>query len=146
MAEQENACKVGEKFNDVIDTLATFKKTITLLQQQIRDLEKTVKKDLKTMKNDKLKKRKNRKPSGFAKPGKVSDELCKFMNKEVGSEIARTEVTQFIISYIKEHYLQSKENKKIIIPDNDLKELLGVEKNQELTYLNLQKYKNRHFI
>ena len=29
----------------------------------------------------------NRKPSGFAKPSKVTNELCEFMNKKEGTEI-----------------------------------------------------------
>ena len=146
MTEENDISTMTGKFNDVIDTLTLFKKNITLLQTQIRDLEKTVKKEIKTIKKDSSKRKKNAKPSGFAKPSKVSDELCKFMNKETGTEIARTEVTQYIINYIKTNVLQSSENKKIIIPDDNLKQLLGVENNQELTYFNLQKYMNRHFV
>ena len=146
MSENDEMATMSGKFNDVIDTLASFKKNITLLQTQIRDLEKTVKKDIKNIRRDSNKKRKNRKPSGFAKPSKVSDQLCKFMNKECGTQVARTEVTQFISNYIKENMLQCKENKKIIVPDDSLKELLDIENNQELTYFNLQKYMNRHFI
>lgn len=143
--DSEN-CNISEKFDNVVDTLTVFKKSITLLQTQIRDLEKTVKKEMKVIKKETGKKRKNRNPSGFAKPSNVSDDLCKFMNKDCGTKIARTEVTQFIISYIKENSLQSNENKKIIIPDNKLRLLLDVEQNQELTYFNLQRYMNRHFV
>ena len=137
---------MGEKFDNVVDTLTMFKKSITLLQSQIRDLEKTVKKEMKAVKKEAGKKRKNRNPSGFAKPSNVSDDLCKFMNKECGTQVARTEVTQFIINYIKDNSLQSSENKKIIVPDNKLRVLLDVEHNQELTYFNLQRYMNRHFV
>ena len=137
---------MGEKFDNVVDTLTMFKKSITLLQSQIRDLEKTVKKEMKAVKKEAGKKRKNRNPSGFAKPSNVSDDLCKFMNKECGTQVARTEVTQFIINYIKDNSLQSTENKKIIVPDNKLRVLLDVEHNQELTYFNLQRYMNRHFV
>ena len=146
MSEADEITKMTGRFDDVIDTLTLFKKNITLLQSQIRDLEKTVKKEIKTIKKDANKKRKIRKPSGFAKPSKVSDELCRFMNKECGTEIARTEVTQYIINYIKSNVLQCEENKRLIIPDHSLKKLLGVENNQEITYFNLQKYMNRHFI
>lgn len=142
----ENDCKImSEKFDDLVTTLSTFKKTITLVQTQIRELEKTVKKELKNAKKDN-KKRKNKKPSGFAKPSKVSDELCRFMNKDCGTEIARTEVTQFLINYIKSNFLQNEENKKIIKPDEKLQTLLSINKEEELTYFNLQKYMNRHFI
>jgi len=137
---------IGDKFDNVVNTLATFKKNITLLQTQIRDLEKTVKKEMRTVKKEVNKKRKNKNPSGFAKPTAVSDDLCKFMNKDCGTQLARTEVTQFIINYIKENSLQSIENKKIIVPDDKLRMLLNVECSQELTYFNLQRYMNRHFV
>ena len=87
MNEEDEITKMTGRFDDVIDTLTLFKKNITLLQSQIRELEKTVKKEIKSIKKDANKKRKIRKPSGFAKPSKVSDELCRFMNKECGTEI-----------------------------------------------------------
>ena len=88
----------------------------------------------------------NRKPSGFAKPAKVSDELCSFMGKDSGTEIARTEVTQYLIQYIKDHNLQFEENKKVIVPDDTLKNLLGVSEDEQVTYFNLQRLMNKHFI
>ena len=68
------------------------------------------------------------------------------MGKEVGTEIARTEVTQYLIQYIKDNELQFSENKKIIVPDNTLKNLLGVNEGDEVTYFNLQRLMNKHFI
>ena len=64
------------------------------------------------------------------------------------SKIARTEVTKFVIQYIKDKQLQYKENKKIIVPDDNLSKLLGVENDNEtvITYFNIQRYMNKHFI
>lgn len=103
---------------------------------------------MKGLKKEVIKNKKsgNRKPSGFAKPSKVTKELCQFMNKEEGTEIARTEVTKAICSYIKQHHLENSSNSKIITPDDKLKGLLGIEEGQELTYFNIQKYMNKHFV
>ena len=68
------------------------------------------------------------------------------MNRSEGSEIARTEVTKALVSYIKENKLENTSNRKIIFPDNKLKFLLGLEDGQELTFFNIQKYMNKHFI
>ena len=68
------------------------------------------------------------------------------MNKEEGTKIARTEVTRALVSYIKTNNLVNKDNSKIISPDDKLKYLLGVEETDELTYFNIQKYMNKHFI
>ena len=139
---------VGQQFEGIIQTLGTFRQSITALQSQIRGLEKSVRKEIKVLQKEAAKNRNkgNRRPSGFAKPSKVSTELCTFMKKEPGTEIARTEVTQFLIQYIKDNQLQFEDNKKIIIPDKTLKKLLNVKDGDEVTYFNLQRLMNIHFI
>jgi chromatin remodeling complex protein RSC6 len=136
------------QFEDLINGLSMVKVQINHLQQNIKQLEKNVKKQIKGLKKEVIKNKNkgNRSPSGFAKPSKVTKELCEFMNKSEGSEIARTEVTKAIVSYIKENKLENESNRKFIIPDNKLKYLLGIEDGQELTFFNLQKYMNKHFV
>ena len=136
------------QFENIVDSLSHFRILVNTIQQQIRLLEKNVKKEMKGLKKVALKNKNkgNRKPSGFANPTKVTKELCEFMNKTEGTQIARTEVTRALISYIKLNNLQNKTNKKIISPDDKLKFLLGISEEQELTYFNLQKYMNKHFI
>ena len=114
----------------------------------MRNLEKKANKKFKNYikQNKKLKNRGNKQPSGFAKPTKISNELCNFLNKPDGTEMARTEVTQQLIKYIKEQNLQNNENKKIIQPDEKLTALLDINsKDTELTYFNLQSFMNKHF-
>ena len=138
---------VYEGFSDVLNTLSTFRSQITVLQNQIRSLEKTVKKNMKTLQREAKKNRNkgNRKPSGFAVPTPISNELCDFMKRPRGSKVARTEVTQYIIRYIKEHDLQYQQNRKIIKPNKDLRALLASKVKDEVTYFNIQRYMNRHF-
>jgi len=139
---------ISEQFEGIIDDLTLFKVGINNLQKQIKLLEKNIKKQMKTLRKEssKGKNKGNRKPSGFAKPSKVTNELCEFMNKKEGTEIARTEVTRALCSYIKEHKLENKENSKIIAPDDKLKNLLCIEDGEELTYFTIQKFMNKHFI
>ena len=68
------------------------------------------------------------------------------MNKNTGAKVARTEVTQYLIGYIKENNLQHPDNRKVIDPNADLKKLLGVKDSDEVTYFNLQRYMNQHFL
>tara|TARA_B100000073_G_C23368298_1_gene425848 strand:- start:26 stop:529 length:504 start_codon:yes stop_codon:yes gene_type:complete len=139
--------EIEKQFNDVLDSMGSLKQYITQVQNKIRILEKNVKKEQKTYaKFMEKKQRTNRKPSGFAKPTPVSDELCDFMKREKGTHLARTEVTKYIISYIENQKLQDESNKKKIVPNQSLKKLLGVSENDEVTYFNLQKLMNRHFI
>ena len=146
--EEEQNDDLFKQFEDVISGLNMVKGHITSLQNTIRQLEKDVKKQMKGLKKEvvKSKNKGNRSPSGFAKPSKVTKELCEFMNRSEGSEIARTEVTKALVSYIKENKLENEANRKIIMPDNKLKFLLGLEDGQELTFFNIQKYMNKHFV
>lgn len=140
--------QISIQFDGIVQTLSTFRQSITALQTQIRGLEKCVRKEVKGLRKEASKNRNkgNRKPSGFAKPSRVTDELCVFMNRDKGTEIARTEVTQFLIKYINENSLQFAENKKVILPDATLKKLLDVKDGEEVTYFNLQGLMNKHFI
>jgi chromatin remodeling complex protein RSC6 len=136
------------QFENLVSQLSIMKNQITSLQQNIKQLEKSVKKQMKGLKKEatKTKAKGNRAPSGFAKPSKVTKELCEFMNKSEGTEIARTEVTRALVAYIKENKLENQNNLKIISPDEKLKVLLGIEDGQELNYFNIQKYMNKHFV
>jgi chromatin remodeling complex protein RSC6 len=153
--EQENELDtdtwITEQFSTINDTLTLFKMQLTTLQKAVKIVEKDVKKELKNIKKDKKKEKEKvkRAPSGFAKPTKVTKELCEFMNQPEGSEIARTEVTKTLVNYIKENNLieLGEDCKNKIVPDQKLKNLLGIEdeKMPELTYFNIQKYMNKHF-
>ena len=119
-----------------------------MLSTQIKNLERKVKKNVKRLEKEgkKNKNKGNRKASGFAVPTKISKDLCKFMGVKEGTQLARTEVTKYIIQYIKDNKLPDETNKKIIKPNNKLKSLLKLNKNDEVTYFNLQKYMNQHFV
>ena len=148
MSTESNLDALSEQFTTINDSLSLFKMQLSTLQKLVKTLEKDVRKEIKQNANKKEKAatKSKRAPSGFAKPTKVTKELCEFMNKQEGTQIARTEVTRALISYIKANNLQNKSNKKIILPDEKLKFLLGINPEQELTYFNLQKYMNKHFI
>jgi upstream activation factor subunit UAF30 len=121
---------------------------ISSLKTEYRNLEKKWTREIKTaQKQSSKRKRKtgNRAPSGFVKPTKISDELASFLGKEKGTEMARTDVTREINTYIRAHKLQDKDNGRKINPDTKLAALLKLKKTDELTYFNLQKYMSPHF-
>lgn len=149
MEDTTNMDHIIDQFNTISDSLTLFKMEISTLQKLIKTVEKDVKKELKNIKREKkVTSPKKREPSGFAKPTKVTKELCEFMNKPEGSEFARTEVTKALVSYIKDNNLiEINAGKNKIIPDQKLKSLLGLENEDlnSLTYFNIQKHMNKHF-
>lgn len=139
----------SESFNDVLDSLQGLKLYINTLSLQVKNLEKSVNKKMRKLEKEAKKNRLkgNRKASGFAVPGKISKELCLFMKKKEGAEVARTEVTKYIIKYIEDNKLKNPDNKKEILPDKALKSLLDLKNPKDgVTYFNIQKYMNKHFI
>ena len=139
---------MAKQSTDFLTKLQQIGAMISTLKTEYRVLEKKWSKELKiAQKQSSKRKRKagNRAPSGFVKPTGISDELAKFLEKPVGSEMARTEVTRDINKYIRTNGLQDKENGRKIIPDTKLAALLKLSKTDELTYFNLQRYMSPHF-
>jgi hypothetical protein len=140
--------QVSENFTNFFHKLQGLTSLINTLKSEFRTLEKRSIRELKlAQKVNAKKKRKsgNRSPSGFVKPTLISDELANFLKKPLGSEMARTEVTREINTYIRAHSLQDKTNGLQINPDEPLSALLKVKENEVLTYFNLQRYMSPHF-
>ena len=93
---------VTEQFASVLNSLSGLKSYIRALEAQVKSVEKNVRKQMKQLEREskKNKNKGNRKASGFAVPTKISNDLCKFMGKPEGFQMARTEVTKYIINYI----------------------------------------------
>ena len=81
--------------------------------------------------------------SFFQVPTGISPALCAFLGRPAGSLESRSNVTKFITGYVKEHQLM---NKRDINADAKLLALLGLKEGDKLTYFNLQKYLNTHYL
>ncbi len=140
---------VFAKLGDYNAKLQQLTALLSTLKSDFKTLEKTVTRELKSAQKSSQKKRKvsaNRQPSGFVKPTRISDELATFLGKDIGSEMARTEVSKEINLYIRSKSLQDKQNGRKIHPDAALTKLLNIGKGEELTYFNLQRYMKHHFL
>uniref|UniRef100_A0A6C0E4S0 DM2 domain-containing protein n=1 Tax=viral metagenome TaxID=1070528 RepID=A0A6C0E4S0_9ZZZZ len=146
VVEVENS--IAEKGLDFTAKLQQIGNLIASLKPEFKNIEKMYLRELKaSQKLNTKRKRKsgNRPPSGFVKPTRISDELAKFLDKPVGSEMARTDVTKDINAYIRANKLQDEVNGRKILPDKKLATLLKIKQNEELTYFNLQKFMSIHF-
>lgn len=79
----------------------------------------------------------------FQIPTDISPALCAFMGRPAGSQESRSNVTKFITGYVKEKDLKDKHDIK---GDAALLKLLNLTKEDKLTYFNLQKYLNVHYL
>lgn len=145
--------EIETQFADIGARLKQFRDLYTSITADVRLLQKNVQRHLReTARKNRRRKRApddpnkpKRAPSGFAKPALISPALCTFLGKPNGTEMARTEVTKFLTTYIKDNNLQDQANKRRILPDKKLGKLLNPGKGEEVTYFNLQKYMKVHF-
>jgi len=142
-----SAPTLSDQFTGLLAQLTSLRSQLTAVTTQVRALSKRTDRELKQASKQGRKKRKsgNRAPSGFVKPTKISLELAGFLGKPKGTEMARTEVTREINSYIRAHKLQDPKNGRRILADAKLRKLLKLKKDDELTYFNLQRYMSPHF-
>ena len=135
--------KLINQFQDIQLVMKTLHSNLKVLQKEVLRERKESKK-----KESKIKKKsdKKRSPSGFAKPTPITDELAAFIGCDAGTQLARTEVTSKVIAYVKQFNLQNPENKKQIVPDSKLKDLLKPAETDVVTFFNLQTYLKKHFL
>lgn len=160
---EESAAKVAVTRDTVMDS---FDELIQLVDKEIEALRSTDNKSkgvgfLRTL-NARLKKLQkqtsriakgkskrvgNTTNSGFLKPVAVSDEMRKFAGWEKDELHSRVDVTKFICQHIKKNNLQKPEDRRQIIPDNTLKKILNIKKDNKdpIPYYQIQKHIKHHF-
>ena len=133
----------------VTERVDTVRRELVLLTGDMKVLRRVAKlKDRGTSKRRKPTPDPDRRPSGFARPSELSDELCDFLQVERGSSLARTMVTRMICKHIKDNALNDETNKRCIDFTKpmaaDLKALLRPEPGAVVTFFNLQRYLKQH--
>ena len=129
------------KCQQAASILSSMKKELLALEKKTNRVLRTIKKTSSKRKS----KSGNKQPSGFTKATPISQELAKFLGKTPDTEMARTDVTKEINSYIRAHKLQDPQNGRKINPDKALSTLLRIKTGDELTYFNLQRFMSPHF-
>lgn len=118
------------------------------LLKSLFDEVKLLRKDIRKLKNliedpqgEKAKARSSK--NGFNKPLDVSEELRKFLKMAAGEQISRSQVTKKVNEYVTEKGLKQGQN---INMDAALKSLLDPPEGTQVTFLNIQKYINKHYV
>ena len=144
------ATTLDEDIKAVTLNLNTLRETVSAMLTQVKKLDKRVHREIKDARKRKRRSKveegpdaKPLVPSIFERPTKVTEELLAFLGKPKDTLLSRSEVTKAVNNYVKEKELK---NKHDIKPDAALKKLLAIGEGEPLTYFNLQRYLNRHYI
>lgn len=140
VADEENA------INALVEKISALATLVKEVQASIKPVLKEHDRQRKIIERIQ-KKRDNARnsPSGFAKPNKISDELCDFIGVPHGTEKSRTDITRYINAYVKEHNLNKPTNRRVILPDDKLKAILKINEGEDVTFFILQRLISHHF-
>lgn len=147
--EEEDPNSIDTLLKNTEAQLVEVRKTVTVLQQNVRLIKKGMLVLRKIANRPPRRKRTEtqNKASGFAAASELSSELKSFMGLADQDMKSRTEVTKWLCSYIQEHKLQAEQDRRYILFETDrgqrLKELLQCEKDR-ITYFDLQHYLKHH--
>ena len=133
---------MDQQLASLADQITTLKNLSTQIAKEFRSLQKQYDRERKIDHGPK-KRRRGKKPSGFASPSEVTPALKDFLGLDRDSKIARTEVTKLVIAYVKEHKLNS--GTKINL-DDKLRTIITAPADSDLSFFNLQTHINHHFL
>ena len=125
-------------------TTTTTPVTLEILLSELKSLRKDVRKIKAYIEDPTGEKSKNRvENNGFNKPLEVTPELRSFLKLAAGEMISRSQVTKKLNEYVTEKGLKAGQ---LISMDATLKSLLNPPEGVQVTFLNIQKYINPHYI
>jgi upstream activation factor subunit UAF30 len=117
---------------------------LATLQSEIKALRKDLRKVKQLLEDPSGEKSKARASNnGFNKPLDVSDKLRLFLRLGADEKVSRSQVTKLINQYVTEKNLK---NGQQINLDATLKDLLNPPEGTTVTFLNIQKFINPHYI
>jgi upstream activation factor subunit UAF30 len=118
--------------------------TLELIAKELKALRKDVRKIRQHFEDPTGEKQAARSQNnGFNKPLNVTDKLRAFLSMGADEKISRSQVTARINTYVTEKNLKAGQN---ISLDDTLKDLLQPPEGTQVTFLNIQKFINPHYI
>jgi chromatin remodeling complex protein RSC6 len=143
--------RIEQQLDDTITEMKEFKFMVRGMVNDWIERMQTAKREIRTLKRTQKRPRpaniaRPKKPCVFEIPVPISDQMCDFLGLDRGTLMSRNDVTHGIHQYVVEHNLKDPENGRVIIPDQALSELIrGLPDDEDLSYLNLQRFIKHHY-
>ena len=134
-----------EPMDSIVETLTKVTEALVRLESQQKILLKVVRQIKRGQDDPNGEKAAERsKTNGFNKPVEVSPELAKFIGIKPGELIPRSQVTKAVNEYINKKELKDPQDRRKIICDRELTQLLQPG-DKQVTFLNLQRFLKVHY-
>jgi upstream activation factor subunit UAF30 len=125
-------------------TLDSLALDIAAVQKDLKALRKMIRKVIGDIEDPTGEKKEARtKNNGFNKPQVVTDALRSFLKLGADEMISRSQVTRAVNAYVTEKELKKGQN---ITLDAPLQALLNPPADTQITFLNIQKFLNQHYV
>jgi upstream activation factor subunit UAF30 len=120
---------------------------LAAIRAEIKALTKIVRKIRSTQEDPTGEKAKTRAANnGFNRTLEISPKLRTFLKLSDEEAVSRSEVTRRINQYITSAGLKHPDNGRMIILDDELRDLLQPPEGVQVTFLNIQKYLSPHYV
>jgi len=130
-----------------MSTTATEEVSLQQIYKELRSLSKLVRKVRAHQEDPTGEKAAERaKNNGFNRLQEVTPALRSFLGLGADEKISRSDVTKRVNAYIIEKGLKHPDNGKLIVLDEPLKSLLNPPADEQISYLNIQKYLSPHYV
>ena len=127
---------IDTKFKDLFTQLNTFSKQARLIQDDLKNLQRSCK---QAERQAKLRKRKPQEKLN------ISNELANFLKIDSSTQLSKDEVMKQVSNYIKENSLQTPEDKRRFKPNKQLSKIFGVSNVKTgITFVEINKLVSHH--
>jgi len=137
LTEEKNKDDFEEKMYEIREKLRKNYLEQKKLMNDLRELSNLHKKELKLL--SKNGPRKNiSKFTGFNKPQPVPESLRTLLKLNENDQLPRSKVTSLLYKYFTDNKMYNKNTKKEILPNDKIRKIFGMKKNDTITFYNLQ--------
>ena len=128
---------LDEQFKTICEELSSLNGTIKTVQGKVKDLQRNCKQACKP--------KKVKKHTVMHDPMNISAELLKYLGKESGTKMTKSEAMKAVSEKVKTNGLQNQENKRQFTPNKALAKVLNMKSVKTITFVELNKHLSHHF-
>lgn len=133
----ESAHTIDDQFKSIYEELSGLSSTAKNVSIRVKDLQRSVKQECKP--------KKVKKHTVMHDPMSISSELLKYLGKQAGTKLTKSEGMKLVSEKVKSNGMQNQDNKRQFTPNKSLMKILNMPKSRTITFVELNKHLSHHF-
>tara|TARA_B100000795_G_C22800881_1_gene441862 strand:- start:3104 stop:3562 length:459 start_codon:yes stop_codon:yes gene_type:complete len=128
---------IEDQFREICDELSGISSNARTLQNHVKDLQRSYKQACKP--------KKVKKHTVMHDPMNISSELLKYLGKDAGTQLTKSQAMKFVSDSVRAGGLQNVDNMRQFTPNKPLGKVLNMSPIKTITFVELNKYLSHHF-